>query len=362
MSTREIARRTHGAVSHTTAHQVLRAASLPSWKVLEPVIAALGGDAGEYKELWMRARDEEERNDATNTKRVNYQEDVGPKLAVKLNLIRNYIAQAERGKAEEFATECLGQSLDIDLVAEIHYALSYGSSSIRQITDPLVDQYIKSGNPDEIGSADAAHHLGRICLDRQMPTRALDFTRRAVLINPHSYWNLSVHAEALMILGIYEESERFGAMAYDLQPSPRNFFYTPYADLLTIKRDFGRLEQLAKESYEELGGPTGYSVAPFAQCLMLCGKPDLAVSVLREGLKKENRYAHSRIEILTRLSNALNQAGHLAEAMSALKSDPLYETSETLQHQHEYLRSQSESMSAESSIKILEDVVNIERS
>src|SRR5690242_6694120 len=44
VSTREIARRSHGAVSHTTVHQVLRGKSVPSWRSLAAIVAVLGGD------------------------------------------------------------------------------------------------------------------------------------------------------------------------------------------------------------------------------------------------------------------------------------------------------------------------------
>lgn len=56
-STREIAKKTAGAISHTTANRVLRSGLLPKWGPLEMVVEALGGDAGRFIELWVSARD-----------------------------------------------------------------------------------------------------------------------------------------------------------------------------------------------------------------------------------------------------------------------------------------------------------------
>jgi len=56
-STRVISGRTGRAISHTTVHNVLRCATLPTWGQLELVVEQLGGDVEEFRTLWIDARD-----------------------------------------------------------------------------------------------------------------------------------------------------------------------------------------------------------------------------------------------------------------------------------------------------------------
>lgn len=56
-STRELARRTGGAITHTTVHAVLRCVRLPRWGPLELVVEALGGEQNEFRQLWVAIRD-----------------------------------------------------------------------------------------------------------------------------------------------------------------------------------------------------------------------------------------------------------------------------------------------------------------
>ncbi|WP_410620490.1 response regulator transcription factor [Amycolatopsis sp. cmx-8-4] len=51
---RTIAQR--GGVSRDTAHRVLTNPALPTWPALEAVVAALGGDIGRFRALWVAAR------------------------------------------------------------------------------------------------------------------------------------------------------------------------------------------------------------------------------------------------------------------------------------------------------------------
>jgi peptide deformylase len=59
-STREIARRTGRAISHTTVNGVLRCAKTPKWDQLELVVEALHGDRAEFHALWVAVRDHED--------------------------------------------------------------------------------------------------------------------------------------------------------------------------------------------------------------------------------------------------------------------------------------------------------------
>lgn len=63
-STREVARRTNHAVSHTTVSAVLRCEKLPGWGQLELIVEALGGNRDEFRRLWVAVRDEQDPQDA----------------------------------------------------------------------------------------------------------------------------------------------------------------------------------------------------------------------------------------------------------------------------------------------------------
>jgi predicted ATPase len=56
-STREIAKRTHGGISHTTVAAVLRCAKNPRWGQVELVVEALGGDTEVFRPWWIAAQD-----------------------------------------------------------------------------------------------------------------------------------------------------------------------------------------------------------------------------------------------------------------------------------------------------------------
>jgi hypothetical protein len=61
-STRELARET--AYSHTTIHKAMRGPRVPRWGLVELLVEALGGHRDQFHELWVAARDEEDRLDA----------------------------------------------------------------------------------------------------------------------------------------------------------------------------------------------------------------------------------------------------------------------------------------------------------
>ncbi|BCJ44257.1 hypothetical protein GCM10010168_10700 [Actinoplanes ianthinogenes] len=56
-STREIARRLDGAISHTTVAKILKCDKPPGWEQFEGVVEALGGDPDEARQVWVAFRD-----------------------------------------------------------------------------------------------------------------------------------------------------------------------------------------------------------------------------------------------------------------------------------------------------------------
>jgi hypothetical protein len=64
-SLRDVARRTHGAVSHTTVGAVLRCDRLPRWGQVEMVVEALDGDVEAFRRIWVGTRTSAETPRAT---------------------------------------------------------------------------------------------------------------------------------------------------------------------------------------------------------------------------------------------------------------------------------------------------------
>lgn len=64
-STRKLGRKT--LYSHTTIHKALRGPRVPSWGLVELLVEALDGDRDQFHDLWVAARDEEDRLDAASS-------------------------------------------------------------------------------------------------------------------------------------------------------------------------------------------------------------------------------------------------------------------------------------------------------
>jgi hypothetical protein len=61
-STRKLGRST--SYSHTTIHKAMRGSRVPSWGLVELLVEALDGDRERFHNLWVAARDEEDKLDA----------------------------------------------------------------------------------------------------------------------------------------------------------------------------------------------------------------------------------------------------------------------------------------------------------
>jgi tetratricopeptide (TPR) repeat protein len=287
----------------------------------------------EFKKLWIRARSEEEGAEVGAVSDNTYREGLSPHLAAALNLFRRFCANKEEGKAKSFLTSKIGDraETEIDLVIELYDRFYYKDADISARYNPVIQRFAESGNPGELEVAKSAHALARRCLDQGIVYRALIFAQRATLLNPTWYGHYSIHAEVLIALGLYTEAEKVAIIAYELEPSPTLFTYSPLADLLKLNRNYKRLEQLAKESYENSGGPSGGESIAYAECLMLCGKAEEAIAILKQGLaaSEEEKWEHAELLLCT--ARALCQQGSYASAESLLRSDELYAKDERLQ-------------------------------
>jgi tetratricopeptide (TPR) repeat protein len=298
---------------------------------LEPVVDALGADVEEFKRLWMRARSEEK--EGVGSAGGNpYREEVSPSLAAAINLFRQYCARNETEKAKAFLISQIGSrpSEHIELVIELHDRFYYRDEEIFERFDKVIQEFAESGDVRDLERSSSAHTLARRCLERDDAQRALTFARRANLLNPLWYGHFSIHSEALMALGLYTEAEVTATAAYELESKPTLFPHTPLSDVLKITRNYKRLEELTKESYENAGGPGGGEALYYAECLMLCGKIDQAIAILKESLAHEQG-EWERIELLISAAKAFCQQGDYSSAKSLLQNDPLYATENKLQ-------------------------------
>jgi tetratricopeptide (TPR) repeat protein len=332
LSTREISRRVHGAVSHTTAHQVLRAATLPSWRALEPVVDALGADPEDFKKLWVQARSEEKGGRSVIAKNNTYREDLRPHLAGAFNLFRHYCRVEKFEEAKAFLISQIDppSTSKIDLVVELYDRFYYQDQKILTKYDPVIQDFTESGDATDVESAHSAHSLARRCLEQNNPQRALVFAQRAHAINPHAFGFVAMHAEALIALGLYEQAEAVATTAHELDPKPTYFFYSPLADVLRMKGDYKRLEELAEQSYENAGGPSGNEPSTYARCLLQCGKPEKAISVINAALEHDQG-KWARAELLVTAAKAYCQQSSFSDAKAALQGDELFASEKMLQ-------------------------------
>ncbi|WP_228031343.1 tetratricopeptide repeat protein [Streptomyces phyllanthi] len=359
LSTREISKRSHGTVSHTTAHQVLRGSTLPSWRSLEPVVLALGGSANDFKPLWIKARSDEEASDNGGTVGGGvYRGSVDPKIAATVNLFNLYIKKKELQKAKNLLiSEMEGEKhADINLVAELYSRLYYRDAKIKQRYGKVIQSFIEHGDIVEVNSASAAHYLARECLEQSNLLRALTFAQRAHSLNPHSAGYASVHGEALYALGQYAEAEQILIAAHQMDPKPTLFRFSQLAELLIFRQNYRKLEELMRESYENAGGSAGSEADDLAEILRMCGKPAEAVSVAKEALKKEIKYVVTKVSLRVAASRALCQQKLYEEARLMLREDAdLYEDERDLKL--EYANAYAQQGLHGESAKILEELI-----
>jgi hypothetical protein len=103
LSTRTIAKRTHGEISHATVAKLLRCETLPSWGVLEPFVKCLGGDIEVFRRQWVAVRNQQEPLLALPAGGLPAGVDEGSSAAVELRTIADADAAEEElaGRAQE---------------------------------------------------------------------------------------------------------------------------------------------------------------------------------------------------------------------------------------------------------------------
>ncbi|MFD9592046.1 hypothetical protein ACFWA9_04715 [Kitasatospora sp. NPDC059973] len=333
ISTREIAKRSHGAVSHTTASQVLRGGGMaPSWRSLGAVVAALGADLSEFKSLWMRARNEiSDTSKGPEEASIRHHEALPPSIAGAINLAGYYRIRREVQKSFDVLTASIKNNPygKIELVIELrrrHYDKWEEASSHY---GEVIDFFLERGDLTDIYRSSTAGDFAERCLHRGAPYRALQFIHKALSLSPLDALLMETHGDILLALGKYEEAEEVLLRSHALRPGLYICRYSPLGAALKIGGKFEKLESivfsaLAQETDEQ---DRFARLADYVHVLVLRGKLAEAEKFQRELLQLSDAGEEDFIQLVEILSSQ----GRRSEAIEELKKHAIYETSQALQ-------------------------------
>ncbi|MFJ7302003.1 tetratricopeptide repeat protein [Streptomyces sp. NPDC099088] len=334
MSTREISKRCHGAVSHTTVSQVLKCASLPSWRSLEPVATVLGANVEGLRQLWLAAKE----GDGTTTSPPssngarNYSYRLEPETAGAINLARIYANNKDFEKAKDLLIAQVGTSSqpDVNLLSYLCAIYWYRYPEVQEKYKEFAETYRDFGDPDELDTPEGAYWFARSLLDHDKPGRALIFAQRALTSAPNDAFYIKLHGEILLALGRYSEAEKELTAAHEMHPR-LDFWFSNLAKLLKLTRNFTKLEHYMREEYENASPENRLEcVHEYAECLMLCNKPTEAVDLISNSIQAIENIM-SKVAAYVTLSRALCQLGRFEDARDALRKSGLYEAERELQ-------------------------------
>ncbi|WP_426363936.1 helix-turn-helix domain-containing protein [Streptomyces sp. E-08] len=368
VSTREIARRTHGAVSHTTAHQVLRGDSVPSWRSLEAVVSALNGDVAEFKRIWVKARESEEgyqkiAMSEPEAARIKYRETIDPEYAAVFNLARVYRERKDHATSIRILTTALDSSpyLNMTLLGELGAEYWYSSDGqlIRDKYGEAVNKVALNGDIEEIGASRSAIWFARRCEDLGDFNRALRWAEAARCLNPHSLFTMRVHAEFMLKVGRYSDSADLFLEAHCLDPKDVAWLHDAI-NALKLANRWSELESMAKRTHEATwDAPEGQGVdalGTYIKVLRLCGKLQEARrmhELLNASFGEDLPYYR-----LISYATILEDLGEYQTAKSLLFNSADFESEKELRAAYANLVLRTEG--AEAAFKLLHALVDVE--
>ncbi|MDT0570112.1 tetratricopeptide repeat protein [Streptomyces sp. DSM 3412] len=337
VSMREISKRCHGAVSHTTAHQVIRGDGLPSWRSLEPVVAALGESVEDFKRLWLQARRGTEIDSAgTPTWDAAFRPRMDPETTGILNLAGAYASQNKHDEAKSMLLSYVdsGKSIDATAAIYLYSNYSYRYADVKEKYGEYVESFVKHGEVLDIEYSPTAHWLAERAYDSLNHARAIEFVQRAIQINPTQPWHWRLHGRILTSMGRYKEAEEVLFAAHETSLES-DFWYSDLAKLLKLTRQFHKLEKFLRAEYESATGDSLCDLFEnYIECLLMCGKKDEALSVARDAVARETDEEFYASAALISLSRVLCFQGKFEEARGAIKSSPLYPRIKTLESEY----------------------------
>ncbi|MFF7561481.1 hypothetical protein ACFZB4_16050 [Streptomyces pseudovenezuelae] len=331
VSTREIARRSHGAVSHTTVHQVLRGKSVPSWRSLAAIVAVLGGDEGEFKLLWMAARDAEEVAQPVEEGGptwLRFREYIPAEHAALLNIARIYHDEGKIADCEQVLTGHLNAHVHPSptIVGEFGRMFWYHPTrgeDVRNSYRDLVERIAFGPDyPDETETSVAAMWFARKCLEFQNVRQAMVWAQRARCLNPHWPMPMRLHGELLLLAGDYERAADILLAAQAVDPAATTWFMV-LSDSLKLTGRFDALEEVARDIYARQlksgGSDVGDAVNNLIEVLRLNGKVHEAKQLSRTRLDSYGGNAIPEYHLLDH-ARLLEEVGEVDEAKELLRS------------------------------------------
>ncbi|MEE1768434.1 tetratricopeptide repeat protein [Streptomyces sp. JV185] len=321
-STREISRRTHGALSHTTVSQTLRGEQLPSWRSVELVVTALQGSRDEFRSLWIAAREAEgdrkplpKGQSGATRQFMPADGELLPPVASAINRARLIKRDHGEEKAISFLEDWQsGKSVSSAVLVELASLVGYKEMEGGRYSG-LIDNAIADDYPETAGSA---LWLAHQCKERQNGDRCLFFLMSALRMAPNS-------ARVLYRVGDYYESDDIEKAAHFFRRACEIEIDSTYlhsvVNVLCMLGQPQEAVRICQEAYvKEKGSDVVYS---WAKALLTAGVHDEAVRVLREhadSFPKEREYSLEEIGRLLCQINRLEEAKRVYEEI--LENDP----------------------------------------
>ncbi|MEV7021384.1 tetratricopeptide repeat protein [Kitasatospora sp. NPDC093558] len=314
-SAREISRRTHGMLSHTTVSQTLRGARLPSWRSLEAVVSALDGDVEEFRRLWVDTRQVatdpsvianlSDGNPPNSSRYALFSGDITSETSTVINYARLLNETEGKKPAIDFlekwqAKHAANAAILIELVALGEYE-AVQTGRYDRIIEALIDD---EEEPDTAGSALWIAHQ---CEKRGLFDRELYFLRCALRMKPRSEWVLYRLGDYFYRKMELDKAVSFFLRSHKAAPSSGNLFLTVNALCMHGMPEMA--EQVCRETYEVTKNSD--VVDSWTQSLLVQGKRQEAVSLLRSHLEA---VPAEREWTLLELARLLAEAGDLAES------------------------------------------------
>lgn len=354
-STREIARMTGSAISHTAVHQLLTGRRAGRWGAVELIVEALCGDITEAREMWRRARqfETEARRNLDAPSGQPSQKSYTPGNSHFYNWAYTYAVHSvashhfER-KEYELALELVKGEIDRTperyctsahmLYAEILIAQKDPTGALSELAeqcklrtaqDPEVANYFAYTIYAEVEDFESAIRFGKqaVQLDPENgdyhwrlalylsdmgadATEELKHLRRAHRAVPSDADFASRLMEALITEGLYSEAESVGRR-YTPRPDvrPGSYWEVPFhlGKSLALQ---GKLDEAAEELRAEAESGNIHAVLERARVLHHAGDADGAIQQLRIDVRTKNATHAAKVEIL----RILKAEGRNAEA------------------------------------------------
>ncbi|MFI5677032.1 tetratricopeptide repeat protein [Streptomyces cellulosae] len=328
-STREISRKAHGAVSHTTAHHVLRAETVPSWGSLEPVVVALGGDVAEFKKLWIAARDHADAGSENIVQgadpRYKYRDLTAPYVAARLNLVGIYHTKGEHEKCLELLFDWAGSPPpDATMLGELCSLHLYGEYNARvreRYSYEVRKDVALKAQIEDVDTIDSCFHWARFCEGIGRMDRALSWAAQARCINPHSPRAMRIQADIMMTAGRYSEAADLFLKAHELDSGFSVGWHVSLRDALKVTGRLDELAKVCKGNYERAVATKGNSLfhlTDYLSALRVSGNFSEARRVgltLKEYIVDGKAPGYCRIEY----AELMEDLGQIEEAKWALK-------------------------------------------